>query len=996
MAPLRRFASTCAVLLLCAACSDDTPDETATAAAGKAGAAGSGAGAGTSGAAGAAGLAGAGKGGTAGAAGLGGAGAGAAGTAGGAGAAGLGGAGAGAGDLGGNGGTSGGGMGGVGGAPGGAGGVAGGVSGASGSTSCDGTPLPFITHPGSFPACCTAELCLNSSRWCNPSSCRCEEPPCDVHGADCALAGAAAGAFVCVERSFVAFGEPMASARCYPRADDPTDCWSSEHFRESGGISYCASSGSCGDALLSFCPDAQKCVAEQCLTAGSAVPGAPCNADVHCAPGLVCGMHQVCAEACGLEAGAKACAAGKVCLDARLSLLRGECTPACYPIEQCAHLCGPGDRCDPFIDRASGDTAHDGAQRLLGTCASGPYPQLGASCSASLLACAEGYACLQGVCGTACDASPATPANGGCPTGDACGTTWAPFQTGLGVCGPACSPWEPIGSQGCKDGQACRLAKRGADHRLTGACVPLAGTLGPGADCGATPTQEKHFSCGPGLVCAHNGGVVLSVQCAEVCDELAIVTGEGVCADGSVCMLATGGFAGLQGVCATAKTGSGGASGSGGQAGTGGQGGGGGGASSSCGPFADTCMLGHAWCSIDTSRCIPLAWTCGEWAYADGVCDCGCGAPDPACVDPAAPVTGCAPGQTCSALGACTGIPPAWTCAPALYGDGTCHCNCGVVDSDCVPGGPAAGCSPGLSCSPAGTCATPTVPAPTVSAADFPRLDNATATLPLAMVVACDLLGVPWKRGHDGVIVPTPKTPQQQSLADVIADKVLVSQTHQAYLNLIDGSVDLVFVASKPSVEELAHAATLGVTLDPRPVALDALVFLFNKYNPQDALTTEQIRSVYAGITKSYAELGGKAVPIHPYYRQDNSGSQELLKALVMKGTPMGDFPDSFLAVSMGGLIDLMITDGQALGYSVFYFVNLQYVRGGTRLVRVDGVMPTPETIATRAYPLTSETYAVTRTGLSPSSTTYKLKLWLEAPEGQAVIKKSGYAPYKP
>jgi ABC-type phosphate transport system substrate-binding protein len=59
-----------------------------------------------------------------------------------------------------------------------------------------------------------------------------------------------------------------------------------------------------------------------------------------------------------------------------------------------------------------------------------------------------------------------------------------------------------------------------------------------------------------------------------------------------------------------------------------------------------------------------------------------------------------------------------------------------------------------------------------------------------------------------------------------------VSGTHQAYLNLIDGEVDLILAAREPSEDEILYAAKAGALLENVPVALDAFVFIVNDENP--------------------------------------------------------------------------------------------------------------------------------------------------------------------
>ncbi len=128
-----------------------------------------------------------------------------------------------------------------------------------------------------------------------------------------------------------------------------------------------------------------------------------------------------------------------------------------------------------------------------------------------------------------------------------------------------------------------------------------------------------------------------------------------------------------------------------------------------CGGTCGACATGTA-CSLG-GRCIPEAWTCDPaWYGVGGVCDCGCGAPDPDCTDPSAPLAGCAAFETCNAAGACVStVPKAWTCGAGTYGahDG-CNCGCGAPDPDCADTTASLiGCAPGVtSCNADGTCAT--------------------------------------------------------------------------------------------------------------------------------------------------------------------------------------------------------------------------------------------------------------------------------------------------
>jgi hypothetical protein len=74
--------------------------------------------------------------------------------------------------------------------------------------------------------------------------------------------------------------------------------------------------------------------------------------------------------------------------------------------------------------------------------------------------------------------------------------------------------------------------------------------------------------------------------------------------------------------------------------------------------FASTPVVGGTCVTLGTLALdagpAPLAWTCNDAAYNDGVtCDCACGAHDPDCDLPAATVTGCTAAQTCGGDDTC-------------------------------------------------------------------------------------------------------------------------------------------------------------------------------------------------------------------------------------------------------------------------------------------------------------------------------------------------------
>lgn len=222
--------------------------------------------------------------------------------------------------------------------------------------------------------------------------------------------------------------------------------------------------------------------------------------------------------------------------------------------------------------------------------------------------------------------------------------------------------------------------------------------------------------------------------------------------------------------------------------------------------------------------------------------------------------------------------------------------------------------------------------------------------------------------------------------------------TALAYEHLIEKSADLIFV-TYPSDNEFTAAQQNGVELDIIPVVKDALVFLVNVENPVDNVTRPQLQDIYAGKLTNWRNVGGPDESIIPYQRTANSGSQTLLLKLVMDGQAPMTPPAEWVAAEMGDLVEI-VSDydnaREAIGYSMFYYVNNMYGNSRFKLLGVDGVKPERGTIARGEYPLEDYYYAVIRKETPADSPARKLIDWLLTDEGQTLAVHAGYIPLRP
>ena len=293
-------------------------------------------------------------------------------------------------------------------------------------------------------------------------------------------------------------------------------------------------------------------------------------------------------------------------------------------------------------------------------------------------------------------------------------------------------------------------------------------------------------------------------------------------------------------------------------------------------------------------------------------------------------------------------------------------------------------CTAGPATQPSGTPPTPTVEAtPTAypfTLDTFPALDGSTANIPLASLLLQRLAGVPKAQ----------------------ADNITFSTTPDAYMNLACGAgaaPNLVVLAYEPA-EETKEQIKPGVAgsdcgkLEYHSIGRDALVFLANDKNTVTSLTTDQYKKVYAGAITNWSKLGGANEKIVAYQRPESSGSQALMRKFVMGKTAMAKAPQDLVSAEMSGLIDDVASynnQGNALGYSVYYYAKEMYATPGIKLLGADGVQPSSDTIADGSYPYVNDFYAVIRADEPKDSAARKVVAWLESPDGQQTVVDAGY-----
>ncbi|PRW99104.1 hypothetical protein C7A07_08705 [Pseudomonas fragi] len=209
---------------------------------------------------------------------------------------------------------------------------------------------------------------------------------------------------------------------------------------------------------------------------------------------------------------------------------------------------------------------------------------------------------------------------------------------------------------------------------------------------------------------------------------------------------------------------------------------------------------------------------------------------------------------------------------------------------------------------------------------------------------------------------------------------------------LAAGLADLVASSRPIKDRELVDLEPLGDLKSPgaeQVIAIDGLAIILHPHNPLDQLNTEQLAQIFSGQISRWEQLGGTGGAIHLYARDDQSGTWETFKELVLNrnGQPLSSTAQRF--ESSEQLSDAVSHDPQAIG-----FIGLPYIREAKAVAIVDGasqpMLPLTSLIASEDYPLSRRLFLY----LPPATNNpwaKALVAFTQSPQGQAIVGQNGF-----
>ncbi len=258
---------------------------------------------------------------------------------------------------------------------------------------------------------------------------------------------------------------------------------------------------------------------------------------------------------------------------------------------------------------------------------------------------------------------------------------------------------------------------------------------------------------------------------------------------------------------------------------------------------------------------------------------------------------------------------------------------------------------------------------------NYPKMGGSLAALPLGEAITATVLGI--SRDDAGGMI------------------VFEGSTTDNYVALVDGEFDIL-LAYEPSADALAYAKSKGVELEMTAIGADALAFICSTENNVNSLTETQIKQIYSGQITQWNEVGGTGGEIIAYQRNKDSGSQTLFDKLLNLGDDLVTPPVEQQISSMIGLLEAVANydnSKDALGYTVYYYLtNMEKDKlETTKILAVNGIAPTNETIASGEYPYVNDFYVVIPKGLPDDAPAKILYDWICSEQCEQLIENENY-----
>jgi phosphate transport system substrate-binding protein len=201
-----------------------------------------------------------------------------------------------------------------------------------------------------------------------------------------------------------------------------------------------------------------------------------------------------------------------------------------------------------------------------------------------------------------------------------------------------------------------------------------------------------------------------------------------------------------------------------------------------------------------------------------------------------------------------------------------------------------------------------------------------------------------------------------------------------------------IWASSRPAKDKEVQAAVLFSNLlapeSEHVLGIDGLAIVVNPKNSISQLSKEQLGRIYSGEVTNWSELGGHDQPITLFARDENSGTWDSFKNMVLgKRFQLSEQARRF--ESSENLVNNVLNNDGGIG-----FIGMAFVGKSKLLAISDGptqaFKPTQLTVATEDYALSRRLFFYTHS--EPSNSYVKeFMSYAQGIKGQAIVRSEGF-----
>ncbi len=211
-----------------------------------------------------------------------------------------------------------------------------------------------------------------------------------------------------------------------------------------------------------------------------------------------------------------------------------------------------------------------------------------------------------------------------------------------------------------------------------------------------------------------------------------------------------------------------------------------------------------------------------------------------------------------------------------------------------------------------------------------------------------------------------------------------------AFTALAQNACDIGMASRKIKPEEAAKLVSLGdmaSVSSEHVLGLDGIAVIVNAANPTDQLDKDKIMRIFTGEITDWSQLGSFSGAIKIYARNDNSGTYDTFKSLVLSGKPLA--PGAQRIEDSKALSDAVAADANGIG-----FIGLPYIASAKPVAvsekGTQSLLPTRLTVGTEDYLLSRRLYLYTPASPNNKYTREFVEFALSK-KGQDVVGASGF-----